>query len=94
MVTPNPLNNLTPEKEMELKKGIQSGMTEKKWSFNPADGSIKTYETTEEKGKLVPIDRPANKNCKSCYGRGYLGKDIRINYYVPCGCLFREKKKK
>jgi hypothetical protein len=44
------------------------------------------------KGWLVSVDRPPSKNC-SCYGRGYIGRDIRINLYLPCDCLFSGKKK-
>lgn len=25
-------------------------------------------------------------NCKHCYGRGYVGRDVNKNTYVPCGC--------
>jgi len=94
----NPLNNLTEEKEKELKKQIEAGISERKLAFNPRDGTIKIYDTKEEfdadmaKGWLVPIDRPPYKTC-SCYGRGYIGRDIRINLYLPCDCLFGKEKK-
>jgi hypothetical protein len=94
----NSLNNLTEEKEKELKREIQIAMKEKKWSFDPLKGEVKTYDTKEDfdmdmnKG-FVPIDRPPPKNCKSCYGRGYVGRNITLNYYVPCGCMFDTKKK-
>jgi len=95
----NPLNNLTEEKEKELKKQIEAGISEKKWAFDPTSGTIKTYDTKEEfdedmkKGIFVPVDRPPSKNCKACYGRGYIGRDIRINLYLPCDCMFSGKRK-
>jgi predicted nucleotide-binding protein (sugar kinase/HSP70/actin superfamily) len=94
----NPLNNLTEKKEEELKKQIVAGISERKWAFDPTSGTIKTYDTKEEfdedmkKGTFVSIDRPPSKTC-SCYGRGYIGRDIRINLYLPCDCMFDIKKK-
>lgn len=83
----------------EARKAVLNGMTEKKWSFNPLNGEVKTYDTKEDfdmdmtRGGFVPIDRPPAKNCKTCYGRGYVGKDIIHNYFAPCGCMFDTKKK-
>jgi len=94
----NPLNRLTAEKEKELKNQIRNSMAERKWSFDPLKGEVKAYDTPEDfdmdmsKG-FVPINRPPPKNCKSCYGRGYIGRNITLNYYVPCGCQFDTKKK-
>lgn len=83
----------------DVRKAIRSSMTERKWSFDPLKGEVKTYDTKEDfdadtnKG-FVPIDRPPKNNCKFCYGRGYTGRDITLNYYVPCGCLYTKKKGK
>ena len=33
----------------------------------------------------------ANPNCKKCYGRGYIGRDIHTNLMKPCRCLRRRK---
>lgn len=83
----------------EARKAVLNGTTEKKWSFNPLNGEVKTYDTKEDfdmdmtRGGFVPIDRPPAKNCKTCYGRGYVGKDIVHNYFAPCGCMFEVKKK-
>jgi hypothetical protein len=74
-------------------------MTEKKWSFSPLSGEVKTYDNPEDfdadmiKGDFVALDRFPSKNCNSCYGRGYIGKDISRNFFVPCGCMFDLKQK-
>lgn len=31
------------------------------------------------------------KNCKHCYGRGYMGIDFKTQWKVPCKCVFRDK---
>ncbi len=83
----------------EAKKAAVLGMTERKWSFDRARGEIKTYEKEEDfnddlknNAWLVPMDRLPKKNCKACMGRGYIGKDIRHNAYIPCGCIFGKGK--
>ena len=99
MVVSNPLNNLTPEKEEELKKVVSNVTTEKKWTFNSLNGEIKSYDTKEDfdtdmsKGGFVPIDRLPAKNCSSCYGRGHIGKNIRWDRFAACGCMFRKPRK-
>lgn len=40
----------------------------------------------------IPISDP-NKNCKKCYGRGYLGVDTKNKMPVPCKCIFPKEKR-
>lgn len=35
----------------------------------------------------------ANPNCKKCYGRGFMGRDINTNLMKICRCLKRRKEK-
>lgn len=30
-----------------------------------------------------------NKGCQHCYGRGYVGKDIKTQAPIPCTCIYR-----
>ena len=39
---------------------------------------------TQKWDGIFPKPKP---NCKHCYGRGYLGRDVNRNTYVPCYCL-------
>ena len=32
------------------------------------------------------------KNCKHCYGRGYIGFDTETGGFVHCKCVMRKKK--
>lgn len=72
--------------------------SEKKWSFNYLTGEIKAYDTSEDfdadmsKGGFVGIVG-LPKNCDSCYGRGYIGRDVHYNYYLPCKCILAKEKK-
>lgn len=34
----------------------------------------------------IPLNDP-NKNCKKCWGRGYLGVDVKTEIPVACGCI-------
>jgi hypothetical protein len=38
-------------------------------------------------GKIVQIARQPKKNCRHCYGRGHMGKNLVTNLYVPCYCV-------
>jgi hypothetical protein len=39
-----------------------------------------------EQRDLVPLKRLPLKNCKRCYGKGNLGRNVLTNMYVPCPC--------
>jgi hypothetical protein len=36
----------------------------------------------------IPLKGPV-KNCRKCYGRGYQGKNIKLNIYEMCSCLHK-----
>ena len=36
---------------------------------------------------VFTIDNEPKKNCKYCYGRGYIGWDKPTGRVTPCGCL-------
>jgi hypothetical protein len=38
-------------------------------------------------GKIEKIARQPKKNCRHCYGRGHLGKNILTGLYVSCYCV-------
>lgn len=40
-----------------------------------------------EKLNEIQIAYVAKADCKKCFGRGYLGREIHTNKYVPCKCL-------
>jgi len=42
---------------------------------------------------LQEMRQNAKKNCKRCYGRGYLGRDTITGVYVPCNCVIRNIQK-
>ena len=33
------------------------------------------------------VDKFPKENCKRCYGRGYVGWDVKTGRCSPCGCL-------
>lgn len=35
----------------------------------------------------------AKTNCYKCYGRGYIGRDVKNDYKIPCKCLRFVKRK-
>jgi len=47
-----------------------------------------------EKGELpgpndFPVDNLPDKNCRKCYGRGYIGRDAHTKKVIPCRCVFK-----
>lgn len=36
----------------------------------------------------IPISTPRS-GCHFCYGRGYIGRELKTNAPIPCQCLFR-----
>ncbi len=35
----------------------------------------------------LPLLKKPSTSCHKCYGRGYVGKDIKKNIYMPCKCM-------
>ncbi|MCU7518556.1 MAG: hypothetical protein HF307_19465 [Ignavibacteria bacterium] len=38
---------------------------------------------------LINLPDLIDKNCKKCYGRGHVGKNIKTDGYIFCGCLIK-----
>jgi hypothetical protein len=49
---------------------------------------------TEGEGKIEQIARQPKKNCRHCYGRGHMGKNLVTGRYVPCYCVEEPDHKK
>ena len=50
-----------------------------------------TKEQFENTTKL--LKGLAKPNCIRCYGRGYIGKEIKRDVLIPCICVNREELK-
>ena len=46
---------------------------------------LKKKTLTLDELKDMKVEELAKKNCKRCYGRGYIGK-MKDGKYSPCGC--------
>ena len=58
----------------------QHGMDKKLRNFLKFQEACETQDWNE-------ISPEPKKNCKHCYGRGYDGRNVNTNTYVPCTCL-------
>lgn len=47
---------------------------------NPT-GPVELHDT---QGNKLRAPWPPKKNCKRCYGRGFVGRDSQTNQLVPC----------
>ena len=84
------------EKQEDLEKASYNLPEDEEIFVDEQDGSIKLdkdlspfekIQVVAKKNK-VKINDP-KKNCKHCYGRGYIGFDInKENYPVPCTCIY------
>ena len=45
---------------------------------------IKDIKDTKEEVEIAYV---AQTFCKKCYGRGYIGREIHTNKYIPCKCI-------
>lgn len=43
----------------------------------------------DKTGTKLTAPHPPRKKCKHCYGRGYIGKDLKINQLIPCRWCYR-----
>jgi hypothetical protein len=49
--------------------------------------------TLEDKtGCKLTAPHPPRSRCKHCYGRGYVGKDLKTNALVPCRWCYKMAK--
>jgi hypothetical protein len=47
-------------------------------------------KTAKEMG-LIPLDKMPDRNCKMCWGKGYMGFDVKTQEYLPCPCTKKKK---
>lgn len=57
--------------------------------INSRDGATTASTATASQYEMV-----AKPNCKKCYGRGIIGRDILTNKYWRCKCVKRVKVEK
>lgn len=38
----------------------------------------------DKEGNKLRAPYPPRASCKSCYGRGFIGKDVKTNQLLPC----------
>jgi len=60
----------------------KSGEIVKQENINPMDVIRKIAE------KIGTKIQDPKKNCKHCFGRGYIGRDAKTKAPVPCNCIY------
>lgn len=64
--------------------------------MNVETGEIQEFESANKlqqamrSGTWIAVDKMPDPNCRKCYGRGHLGKNLSTNLYVPCSCVKKE----
>ena len=61
-------------------------VTQKQMYFNPISGHVSFIESD------IVCKKP-KANCNHCYGRGYSGRNLKTQQYVPCRCIKAKNKK-
>lgn len=49
-------------------------------------GQFESDEKARQAGYDIPLGRAPRRNCKRCYGRGHLGRNVDTGKYLPCPC--------
>lgn len=63
-------------------------MEEKQLYINLYNGKIVKRDSEDKlKEEYIPISGPPKKNCKKCHERGYIGRNVKLNFYQICPCL-------
>lgn len=68
--------------------------------MNVETGEIKEFDYIEalqkavSTGKWVMLSKLPDRNCKICYGRGYIGRDVTTGNYIPCKCVKPKKSRR
>ena len=65
-------------------------MVEKKTFFSVISGKVYVVDADEVKNLdayQIPVLGVPKAACKKCYGRGYIGRDSKLKYYLMCPCL-------
>ncbi len=60
--------------------------------MNPDTGVIKEFESQRQAildGYTIPVRRLPKPSCRSCSGRGHVGKNDQ-GQFVPCSCVMRK----
>lgn len=52
----------------------------------------KTYEEQKEDFKKM-VTLAHTENCPKCYGRGYIGYNLKLKMFTPCVCLQKAERK-
>lgn len=65
------------------------------YAFNLMTGFLRKLK---EPGELIGsweiyVWNEPKSNCKKCYGRGYIGKNVKTHLKVSCNCLYKTKPK-
>lgn len=81
----------TPEQLEQLEKAAREEKESKRLS-TLLDEQSEAGRLIEEMSKGPSVTYKAlgsypKASCKKCYGRGFIGRDIEKNQYVPCSCV-------
>ena len=73
--------------------------------MNPETGEIRKFKDTETLKKtqesrvrkgfkpLIELDKEPDPNCKECFGRGWIGKDVDTEEVIPCKCVLSDSRR-
>lgn len=50
----------------------------------PPPPPVKSVILEDKDGNKLRAPYPPKSNCKTCYGRGFVGKDVQSNQLLPC----------
>ena len=51
------------------------------------DGKVARFTEAEYERDKRRIKKYAKPSCKKCYGRGWIGKNVKTGQLVPCKCV-------
>jgi hypothetical protein len=55
-------------------------------------GEIRDFKEDEKvPDGFIELGRKPKKNCKHCYGRGYIGWEKFSGNVIPCRCVLKKK---
>lgn len=62
------------------------------WYYSLVSGEIFQIFESERKNAEkyhIPLVKKPSSSCKKCYGRGYIGKNIKTETYDLCKCMYK-----
>jgi len=75
-------------------KSFKIKRQEPNYVFNLLSGQIRKLDFTRLKGSWeMYVWNEPKSNCKKCYGRGYIGKEVKSHLKVACRCLYKNQPK-